>query len=524
MTVCHIMSVFMPKSTNSRGGKGGPAGGAWLCREYGIDPIQPLRYSSKIGGDNVRREVNGRHENTFQPSYAPESTLSGHLEFMLKHERVHLELLSRLFAQTGYDEISDWVRSRPTGSYSRRAAWFYEWLTRRKLNVPDVTKGSYVNALEHEKYWTATKPQNHPRFRVRDNMPGSPELCPMVLFEQATLQAVREVDAINAIDRLESDFGADLLRRASIWLTVKESRSTFKIEGEVDPSREDRFAAAMEIHLGQLGDLFGQDLETLQREVLGPRALHYGLRESPVFVGQTVRWKEVVHYIAPAHEVVPKMMSGLSETMVRTVGSDPIIRAAALSFAFVYIHPMCDGNGRLSRFIVNDILRRDQVVKAPLIVPVSVTICKDMASYDRVLDVFAGPFRRRYSGSWRFGAEVRYADGEISNFEFDDYGDALHAWRYLDLTDHVIYMAHVMSETLRTEMTEEVEYLRKHYRIRARLSEVIQASDNALDRIIRSVSENKRITGVLKAEYPMLEDPEIGERVLQSVIAEIDGT
>ncbi|CAN5445132.1 Fic family protein [soil metagenome] len=497
-------------------------GGAWLCREYGIALVQPLRHTSNIGSENVRREVNGRHENTYQRSYAPENTLTGHLAFMLKHERVHLELLSRLFAKAGQDELGEWMANEPTGQYSRRAAWFYEWLTGRRLDVAEMARGSYVNALDSEKYWTSPKALNDPRFRVRDNMPGTPALCPMVLLEREVRQAVAEADVSGSLAGLDSRFGADLLRRASVWLTVKESRSSFSIEGEADTSREDRFAAAMEIYLGRLGDLFGGDLEKLQREVLGPRSLYYGLRRSPIFVGQTVRFRDVVHYVAPAPEDVPEMMNGLSTMMVRTVGSDPLVRAAALSFAFVYVHPLCEGNGRVSRFVVNDVLRRDGIVAAPLVLPVSATIRKDMASYDRILDVFSLPFRRRYSDAWHFGKEERYPDGEISNFEFDGYRDALHAWRYLDLTDHVVYMARVVGDTLRNEMVQEAEFLQRHYRLRERLGEVIQASDNTLDRIIRSVSENRRITGVLKADYPMLEEPEMGERVLRAVLPEFE--
>lgn len=35
------------------------------------------------------------------------------------------------------------------------------------------------------------------------------------------------------------------------------------------------------------------------------------------------------------------------------------MRSAVAAFGFVYIHPLADGNGRVHRFLVNDILRRD---------------------------------------------------------------------------------------------------------------------------------------------------------------------
>lgn len=488
-----------------------------------METVQPLRYESSIGSNNLRRSANGLHVNIFQPSYAPENTFAGHLEFMLKYERIHLEFLSRLFEVAGEKELTEWVRSAPHAKNARRAAWMFEWLSQRSLDVGSTVHSGYVDVLEPEKYWTATKRTNDRKFGVRNNFPGTPDLCPMVMLEDEVLQATDTAKICASIKALEAKFGVDLLRRASAWLTIKESRSSFGIEGEGDPAREDRFASAMESMLGQLDDMFGADLPELQRQVLGPQTLHIGLRRSPMFVGQIVHWKEVVHYVAPNFLDVSQLLKGLSDTLMRTSGSHPLIRAAALSFAFVYVHPLCDGNGRISRFVINDVLMREGVIDHPLIIPVSATILKDMASYDRILETFSRPLMRRYREFVRFGAETKFADGEISNFEFNAYKDALHAWRFPELTSHALYLGGVVQETLKTEMVEEAEFLRRHYLMRSKLSQIIQLSDNALDRIIRSITQNKRITGVLQAEYPILEDTDLGNRVLESVISANDG-
>jgi hypothetical protein len=57
----------------------------------------------------------------------------------------------------------------------------------------------------------------------------------------------------------------------------------------------------MEQRTGQSADpLSPAELEALQREILGPNALHYGLRRSPVFVRESARsGEERVHYIEP---------------------------------------------------------------------------------------------------------------------------------------------------------------------------------------------------------------------------------
>ena len=55
------------------------------------------------------------------------------------------------------------------------------------------------------------------------------------------------------------------------------------------------------------------------------------------------------------------------------------MRSAMLAFGFVTIHPLADGNGRVHRFLINDVLRRDGVVQEPVIVPVSALISRDAA-------------------------------------------------------------------------------------------------------------------------------------------------
>jgi hypothetical protein len=502
----------------TEGKEGEFVGGAWLSLAYDVQPVQPLGHISRIGPTRFVHRESGRTERAFTESYRPKDTFVGHLEFMLKHERVHLEFLSRLFEKVGEKEIAHWVASEPTGRYARRSAWFFEWLTGKTLDVSDLPFAPYVFALEPDRYWTADEPVRNVRWHVRDNMPGTSDFCPMVSLTDEVRAASNPSAVVLAMDKLEEEFGEELLLRSAVWLTVKESRSSFKIEGEHEPRRAERLAIALERYMGKLADPLGAGLFFLQREVLGDRALHYGLRRSPVFVGEQVRLQEIVHYVGPHHESVASMLASLRETHKRTQRSQPVIAAAALSFAFVYLHPLSDGNGRISRFIVNDVLRRSGVVQPPFVLPVSAVIANDLAAYDRVLDLFSAPLRNRYARAWRFGRESTYADGLVSNFEFDEYADATHAWRFIDLSDHVLYLAGVIAKTVSEEMHMEADYIRRHRLARERLRELIEGGDNALDRIIRSVATNRRVTGAIEAEFPLLEDAALQGRVVEAVL------
>lgn len=74
-------------------------GGAWLLARYGIETVVPLPVQSRIGGRRTTRVLEGITTETFVESMRPAANLRGHLTFHLKHEVLHLELLSRLFAR-----------------------------------------------------------------------------------------------------------------------------------------------------------------------------------------------------------------------------------------------------------------------------------------------------------------------------------------------------------------------------------------------------------------------------------------
>jgi Fic family protein len=198
-----------------------------------------------------------------------------------------------------------------------------------------------------------------------------------------------------------------------------------------------------------------------------------------------------------------------------------VLRAAALAFAFVYIHPMRDGNGRIHRFLINDTLVRDKAIPEGVILPVSATITSSVdfrSSYDRTLEVFSRPFMRRYATAYRFGEMVTCEDGTRSNFVFDDYEDARFAWRYPDLTEHVRYTARVIEHTIRTEMADEARALITFQLAQQRLKDVLEMPNQDANRVIRSVKENGwRVSGKLVAEYPRLADELLARRVVEAV-------
>lgn len=493
-----------------------------LEARFGISLVQPLRVESVIGKTRAVRESPDHIQQRFPAVYRPVDTFAGHFEFGLKYEEIHLEFFARLFAACGPQTLEQWCRAEPLGQYARRAGFLYEWLTGQRLDVPDLTRGAYVDAVSSDAYLTRVEAVRVRRWRIHNNLPGEPAFCPVIRRSPALVQAL-QFDPHAAITELDRHFGDEVLMRAAAWLSFKESRASFLIEHEADATdRIRRFAHVIAQHSGKLEDPLSSDsLTQLQIGILGESALRLGVRRSPVFVGQSSMRDDIVHYIGPHFQDLPAMLEGLKAFERSTRGRVSLARAAALSFGFVYLHPMSDGNGRLHRFLISDTLQRDQAIPPGVVVPISATITgvREFAhGYDRALEAFSRPFMRRYDAACRFGDLRTYDDGVRSNLVFDAYEDANHAWRYPDLTQHVIYTARLVAHTIRHEMADEARILVRFRRAQRRIKDVMELPDADAARMIRSISDNGwRISGKLASEYPRLEEKALALRIVEAV-------
>jgi len=504
-----------------------PIGAAWLARFFDIQPLTRLRVMSRIGGRRATEIVDGFTLETFVEKARPADEPAAHLQFHLRHEVPQLEFLSRLFQRSGPAFIQAWVDAEPSGQYARRAAFLYEWLMDDELTVPQRLAGAYVDAIDSSRLVAATASQapKQPRWRVRDNLPGTRHFCPTVVRTDA-LERASALDVRALLDELTAEFGEDLLLRAATWMTLRESKASFAIEGEGDrSSRIQRFADVMARQTGQGAvPLTASLIASLQQDILGERSTitEYGLRQSPVFVGEIIRYQEIVHYVAPPAADIALMLEGLQQFLERTQGESAVLRSAVAAFGFVYIHPLADGNGRIHRFLINDVLRRDGVVPDPVILPVSAVITDDIGerrAYDRVLDHVSKPLMEAVRAHVHFEpTRTTYADGVVSNFRFDGDELARPSWRYPDLGRHVEFLSGILRRTLTEQMREESRYLRGHALARAALKEVVEMPDPQADRLLRSIEQNKgALSNVLAKEMPVLREPGVWEDLVGAV-------
>ena len=126
------------------------AGYAALIDTYDLKIPIPIKLAA-ISLQHRQYEKN--NWSIYTPRYKPKETLWSHLTFALKHEGVNLAVLNALFKQIAPQEIEEWVRTEPVGSYSRRVWFLYEWLTETKLDLPDAKTGSMVDVLDPDQQY-----------------------------------------------------------------------------------------------------------------------------------------------------------------------------------------------------------------------------------------------------------------------------------------------------------------------------------------------------------------------------------
>lgn len=512
----------MPNTSNALGYN-------WIADITHVKPVQPLRVTSSLGAVKSTTTLrNGFVHNTYTKQYAPGETLADHFTFALKYEGVDLDFMARVFKQVGPGFIQSWLAKEPTSAYARRIGFFYEWLTGTAIEGVGDANGNYVDAIDPAQYLVATTGNKIRRWRVKDNLPGTPAFCPMITLDGG----VADPKVLTTeIEHLLKRFGPETMERAVRWLTIKESRASFVIESEgTEEGRIQRFARAMSTYCGKLDDPLSEEgIQTIQREIMGEvtTGFNLGQRKSPVFVGHTSStYKPVIDYLAPHMDELTGMMNGLRALAERTRGQNSLLRAGAISFGMVYIHPLADGNGRISRFLINDTLRRDEVIPAPLILPVSAVISENASrrhEYDHALEHFSLPLMAEVAPECSFGETITYPDGVRSNLVFTQWASSLPSWRYPDLTFQTQYLSTVIMQSITEGLRDEALYLQRYDLAETGLKEIIEGTAEDYAAIVRSVTHNAGISNKLRKAYPLVFDNDArAQRIAQIVLESFD--
>lgn len=454
-----------------------PVGYAALIQQYQLTAPLPDHLAA-IGPRHQKQPL--QRWNLYTPRHKPEDSLVGHLTFALKHEGVELATLKPLFQAVGPTPFEEIVHAAPTGAYSRRIWFLYEWLCGSTLNLDDSTQGNYVT-LVNSKLQYPGPVRNSKRHRIRNNLPGVPAFCPMVRRTPELEQKIQQ-DLSQAAARHIGQTHRDLISRAAAFLLLKDSKASFTIEGESPPhNRIERWGKA----IGEAGQhpLSIEELERLQKIVIADyRFVMPGLRAEGGFVGDHERSSGLplpVHISARTDDLL-SLLNGMIETsqLLEESDYDAVLMATQIAFGFVFIHPFEDGNGRIHRYLIHHILATKGFVPKGLTFPVSSVILERIESYRTILEHYSKPRLE----------QIQWRPTEQNNVSV--LNDTADLYRYFDATRQAEFLFECVEETVNKTLPQEVEYLICHDQLTTFIQNLVEMPDRMVDLLIRFLLQN----------------------------------
>jgi Fic family protein len=179
-----------------------------------------------------------------------------------------------------------------------------------------------------------------------------------------------------------------------------------------------------------------------------------------------------------------------------------------VSFGYVYIHPFEDGNGRIHRYLIHDILVRDGIVPNSTILPISAQILANMDEYDNTLELL----------SKLIGRKVKYNLDDNGELTVNNASEIESLYRFPDLTNHTVFLAKAIQTTVNKDVPEELLFLQYYDELKNDIQNIVDMPDNKVDRMILFLHQNKgKLSSRKRKFYKELSDSEI-EQMEQAYI------
>lgn len=453
----------------------------------------------------IARELgDGRH--VLRPGTADAAMADlDHLLFALRYDGLSLELCAAFFAACPREqlesELAHKLRAKPTGKYLRRLWFVYEWLTERRLDVPDLTQGTYVSLLDEDEYFVAPSRPSR-RHRVHNNLLGNAKFCPFVRRTPA-LANIDSAALRRSLDQTIRQYDPDVFARAISFLYTKETLSSFAIERETPSSmRADRFTRLL-TQLDAIEPWSEQQLSAIQARIVDERFAETGYRAIQNYVGESIDLtRQHIHYVPPPPEAVRDLMAGLTQAArdyEAQGGVDAVVWATCVSFGFVYIHPFIDGNGRLHRLLIHYVLAKAGVTPPRVVVPVSAVMLTRRNEYDAALESFSKPLMELVDYDLAYDASLSVREAALRHYRYIDYttlAEALYRW---------------LENTIRVELPSELDFLVGLRRTREAMLSVVDLPDRLADLFVKLCMQNGgRLSATKrKSQFAMLSAEEI---------------
>jgi len=173
-------------------------------------------------------------------------------------------------------------------------------------------------------------------------------------------------------------------------------------------------------------------------------------------------------------------MEGLivAHKRMNTGNVSTVIHAAVIAYGFVFLHPFEDGNGRIHRFLIHNILARQGFTPEGVMFPVSASMLKNPADYDGSLEAF----------SRQIMPLVEYSLDEEGLMIVHNDTDRWYC--YIDMTPQAEALFRFIKQTIDTELASELGFLANYDETKRAIQEIVDMPDRQIDLFIRFCLQN----------------------------------
>ena len=472
-------------------------------------PVPIPEIIALISDKNKKYEIEGWK--VFTPKHKPEESIYKQLVFALKYEGVNLLVFKKIFKKLTTEGLLEILRIEPTGIYSRKIWFLYEWLMNETLDIPDLTIKKAIPLID-EKLQFAIPGISSPRHRIINNLPGTISYCPLIRKSEKLENYISE----NYSEKKQaylSGLRKDVLQRASVFLLLKDSKASFTIEGESPKSKR---AARWGQAIGQAGtkNLSKEELIRLQQTVIeNDRFIEMGFREKGGFIGEHDRTsgEPIPNHISAKWEDLDQLVSGLLTTNEKLLNSslDAVLTATVIAFGFVFVHPFEDGNGRIHRYLIHHVLAKKRFSQQGIIFPVSSSILDHIDDYRKVLEAYSHPLLDF----------IEWEETEDHNVKV--LNETLDYYRYFDATKQAEFLYDCVHDTIENIIPIEINYLTNYDEFKRYIDDEFEMPDKLVALLVRFLDQNegKLSKRAREKEFAQLKDSEL--TVIQNKYIEI---
>ncbi|MES2661892.1 MAG: Fic family protein [Pseudomonadota bacterium] len=238
-------------------------------------------------------------------------------------------------------------------------------------------------------------------------------------------------------------------------------------------------------------------LVELQNAILDPRFHEFTWRHQQNWIGKDLAYRRQVDFVAARPEDLGSLMLiTMSNQALNKI--DAVVLASLLAFGFVYIHPFMDGNGRIHRYLIHDVLAKAGFTPRGIILPVSAVILTDLDKYITTLE--------HYSRSLN-----RLTDFNPETPDFPAKGNDAMYYRYPDFTRQTEFLYWALERTVAHDLQQEIHYLLGFDKAFQTLNTLLDWPPHSLELFIQITYANafKLSTNKRKSHFHWMKNDEI---------------